>query len=137
VVVEALSTNGCFVPSSLDKPVGTGESSTPLGELLGVDDGAQGQAEARVILQPVVRKLSDRDRRILSMRFVEGLTQREIAKRIGVTQMQVSRLLTRIYCDLQPSSGNSSAIRSSPPNRVRRPMRSALEVLARNRYANR
>ena len=105
VVVEALSTDGCFSPSSLDKPVGTGESSAPLGELLGVEDAGQEQTEARVILQPVIRKLSDRDRRILNMRFVQGLTQREIAEHIGVTQMQVSRLLTRIYRDLRAGIG--------------------------------
>ena len=72
----------------------------------------QEAAEARVALAPVVRKLSARDRHILRLRFFEGLTQREIAEDIGVTQMQVSRLLSRIYRDLREdlgSSGHSSA----------------------------
>ncbi len=105
VVVEALSADGCFTPSSLDKPVVAGEASAPLGELLGVEDAGQEQVEARVLLRPVIRQLSERDRRILDMRFAQGLTQREIAEHIGVTQMQVSRLLTRIYRDLRVGIG--------------------------------
>jgi len=106
IVVEALSTDGCFSPSSLDRPVQTHETSTSLGELLSDhDDTVQDRAEARVVLQPVIRKLAERDRRILKMRFTQDLTQREIAEQIGVTQMQVSRLLTRIYRDLRVGIG--------------------------------
>ena len=54
----------------------------------------------------MLRALSDRDRQILTMRFYEGLTQREIAGRIGVTQMQVSRLLTRILGQLRSDVGD-------------------------------
>ena len=53
----------------------------------------------------MLRTLGERDRRILDMRFYEGLTQREIAARIGVTQMQVSRLLTRILGQLRNGVG--------------------------------
>jgi RNA polymerase sigma-B factor len=49
----------------------------------------------------VVKTLSDRDRRILMLRFFRGWTQQEIARDIGVTQMQVSRLLSRILSDLR------------------------------------
>jgi RNA polymerase sigma-B factor len=49
----------------------------------------------------VVRALSVRDRRILELRFFEGWTQEQIARDIGVTQMQVSRLLARILRDLR------------------------------------
>src|SRR5688572_32273303 len=48
-----------------------------------------------------VRGLSDRDRRILELRFFHGWTQEQIARDIGVTQMQVSRLLARILTDLR------------------------------------
>jgi RNA polymerase sigma-B factor len=104
-VVEALSTDGCFVPSSLDKPAQSDGSGPPLGELLGAADTAQELAETRVVLQPLIRRLSERDRRILEMRFLRDLTQREIAEDIGVTQMQVSRLLSRIYRDLRDGIG--------------------------------
>jgi RNA polymerase sigma-B factor len=72
-----------------------------ISDLLGGEDAAQGAVEARAMLAPVVRRLSDRDRRILLLRFFRGWTQQEIAEDIGVTQMQVSRLLTRIMADLR------------------------------------
>jgi RNA polymerase sigma-B factor len=104
-VIEALASDGCFVPASLDHPAG-GDGSTTLGELLPHDDASQNASEARVILRPVLRRLGERDRQILAMRFGEGLTQREIAERIGVTQMQVSRLLTRILGQLRTGVGD-------------------------------
>jgi len=102
-VVEAMSADGCFAPSSLDKPLAgvDGAGTATIGELLGEDDPSQEAAEARVALAPIVRRLKERDRRILYLRFVEERTQQEIADDIGVTQMQVSRLLTRILRDLR------------------------------------
>ena len=102
-VLEALASDGCFVPASLDHPTG-GDGSTTLGDLLPLDDD-HSASEARLVLRPVLGQLSARDRQILSMRFYEGLTQREIAARIGVTQMQVSRLLTRILGQLRNGVG--------------------------------
>ena len=99
-VVEALAADGCFTPASLDVPVGE-DGSTSLGELLGADDADLGRAEARIRLGPAVRKLKPRDRRILELRFFHGWTQEQIAGDIGVTQMQVSRLLSRILSDLR------------------------------------
>jgi RNA polymerase sigma-B factor len=98
-VIEALAVNGCFTPSSLDRPVAE-DSSVSLGDLLGGDDRDKVAAEARVMLAPVVRTLSERDRKILMLRFFRGWTQSEIAEELGVTQMQVSRLLSRILRDL-------------------------------------
>ncbi len=103
-VIEALASDGCFVPASLDHPAG-GDGSTTLGELLPFDDNEHRASEARLMLSPVLSKLGERDRQILTMRFYEGLTQREIAGRIGVTQMQVSRLLTRILGQLRHGVG--------------------------------
>ncbi|HET8603955.1 MAG TPA: sigma-70 family RNA polymerase sigma factor [Marmoricola sp.] len=109
VVDEALGADGCFQPTSLDRPVGE-DSGTTLGDLLDEDHDEREQeiVEARVMLAPVVRRLSERDRRILSLRYFEGCTQQEIADDIGVTQMQVSRLITRIVRDIRrevPSRG--------------------------------
>ncbi len=112
-VREAMSSEGCFAPASLDRRIGEGDGgqggSASLGDLLsGQDDEqeeAQRTAEARTVLGPHVRALGARDRRILELRFFVGLTQREIAEDIGVTQMQVSRLLTRILGDLRRSVG--------------------------------
>ncbi len=99
-IVEALSTDGCFTPTSLDTPVGSEESGT-LGELISDTDEELSSAEARVMLAPAVRRLSERDQRILYLRFFKQWTQEQIAQDIGVTQMQVSRLLGRILKDLR------------------------------------
>jgi RNA polymerase sigma-B factor len=102
-VREAQAADGCFSPSSLDRPVAglDGGGFATVGDLVGEDDRSQAAAEARVTLAPVLRRLKERDRRILYMRFFEERTQQEIAEDIGVTQMQVSRLLTRIMRDLR------------------------------------
>ena len=62
-----------------------------------------------MMLHPAMGTLSERDRTILRLRFFEGLTQREVADRIGVTQMQVSRLLTRILAQLRHRVGDIPA----------------------------
>ncbi|GAB3988121.1 sigma-70 family RNA polymerase sigma factor [Nocardioides marmoraquaticus] len=98
-VLEASAADGCFTPSSLDAPAGgadTDEGSSTLGSLLGSDDRDLLAAEARVEVEPLLRDLGERDQRIIGLRYYQGLTQREIAEQIGVTQMQVSRLLSRI-----------------------------------------
>lgn len=93
-VLDALAANGCFAPASLDAPVPEGEAA--LGDRLGGMDAAFDSAEARVTLTAVLRGLTARERRILELRFFGGFTQAEIGADIGVTQMQVSRLLNRI-----------------------------------------
>jgi RNA polymerase sigma-B factor len=103
-VLEAMDGQGAFTPASLDRLVGDGDAS--LGDLIGSDQASVQSAEARLVLAPVVRCLNERDRRILRMRFFDGLTQREIAEEIGVTQMQVSRLLARIFRDLRARLGS-------------------------------
>lgn len=102
-VSDALRAEGCFQPSSLDRPVGGPEGgTTTLGDLLVRPEEQETEAaEARVMLRPVVRRLRSRDQRILQLRFFEGRTQQEIADEIGVTQMQVSRLLSRIMQTLR------------------------------------
>lgn len=98
-VLDALAATGCFAPASLDAPVPEGEAA--LGERLGELDPAFDSAEARVTLAAVLRGLTPRERRILELRFFGGCTQAEIGADIGVTQMQVSRLLNRILARLR------------------------------------
>jgi RNA polymerase sigma-B factor len=99
-VIEALAADGAFTPASLDVPVGEDGAAT-LGDLMPGEEVDFASAEARVVLGPAVRALAPRDRRILELRFFEGWTQEQIARDIGVTQMQVSRLLSRILRDLR------------------------------------
>jgi len=77
------------------------DGAATLGDLMPDQDTDLESAEARVMLGPAVRSLAPRDRRILELRFFEGWTQEQIAQDIGVTQMQVSRLLSRILKDLR------------------------------------
>lgn len=94
-VVEALGASGCFVPTSLDASAGSRDDDAPsLVSSLGFEDAGFDSAEARAVLAPALARLSDRERLILEHRFALGRTQAEIGREIGVTQMQVSRLLT-------------------------------------------
>jgi RNA polymerase sigma-B factor len=108
---EAVQAFGCFQPASLDQPAGR-ESETSVGDLIAARDDDGPASEARVLLAPVVRRLPERDRRILYLRFFEDLTQEEIGEDLGVTQMQVSRLLSRILGslreELDPDGGQPS-----------------------------
>ncbi|WP_395656152.1 SigB/SigF/SigG family RNA polymerase sigma factor [Nocardioides sp.] len=110
-VLDALAANGCFSPASLDAPTPEGED--PIGDRLGEEDTAFVDADARVTLAAVMRGLTPRERRILELRFFGGYTQAEIGADIGVTQMQVSRLLNRILARLRErlvdSGGSLSA----------------------------
>ena len=99
LVLDSLAANGCFAPVSLDAPVGEGEMSPA--DRLGGPDLAFGSAEARATLGPLLRALTPRERRILEMRFFGGFTQAEIGREVGVTQMQVSRLLARLLTRLR------------------------------------
>lgn len=110
-VIEALNVGGCFTPTSLDAPAG-GDRSISVGDA--VADPHSGEAaaaaEARMILRPVMRRLSERDRALLRLRFFDERTQKEIGEEFGVTQTQVSRMLTRVLADLRDSL-------TSPPAR--------------------
>ena len=103
-VVEALSADGCFTPTSLDSPVGA-DGSAVLGELIPGEDSGLSDAEARVMLAPAVRALPEREREVLYLRFFRQQTQSQIAEEIGVTQMQVSRILARVLAQLRGQLG--------------------------------
>jgi RNA polymerase sigma-B factor len=105
-VEEALAADGCYSPSSLDRTMTTGdEDGAQLGDLIGADDLGFDRAEALVALRPLCRQLSERDRRIVYLRFFCEWTQARIAEEFGVTQMQISRLLSRILTRLREELG--------------------------------
>ncbi len=113
-VEEALAADGCFTPSSLDRPKVEGEAAS-LNDVLGREEAGYQQAEAIVALGPLCRSLSERDRRIIYLRFFHEWTQARIAAEFGVTQMQVSRLLTRILKQLRSELGERDlAIMAQP-----------------------
>jgi len=103
LVVEALAANGCFAPTSLDAtPVG---AENAIGERLGEHDASFDSAEARVALKPLLAHLDRRERVMLEMRFFKGATQSEIGEVLGITQMQVSRLLSALLGRLRDEIG--------------------------------
>lgn len=93
-ILEATAVDSCFTPQSLDAPIRG--SSGDLTIEPAFDDQGFDDAEARVVLEPALRGLAERDRQILDLRFAEGLTQAQIGEAIGISQMQVSRILTRV-----------------------------------------
>jgi len=94
-VVEVQGARGCFRPASLDAPARE-DASMPMGELLGEADSEYERVDNYASLTPLLAALTPRDRLILGLRFVHGHTQKEIGDRIGVSQMQVSRLLNAV-----------------------------------------
>lgn len=98
-VLDSLTANGCFTPSSLDAPLSEGDPAHT--ERLGGLDPGFASAEARVALKSVLTGITPRERRILEMRFFGDCTQAEIGAEVGVTQMQVSRLLSRLLARLR------------------------------------
>jgi RNA polymerase sigma-B factor len=104
LVVEALAANGCFSPTSLDATPAGGESG--IGERLGEEDVSFDSAEARVALKPLLAHLDRRERIMLEMRFFKGSTQSEIGEVLGITQMQVSRLLSALLARLRDELGS-------------------------------
>lgn len=98
-VATAHTARECYAPASLDLPVGVG--GCVLGELVAADDGAMGLAEARMLLRAALRTLSQTEREVVYLRYFEEQSQSEIAVTVGVTQMQVSRILSRTLAKLK------------------------------------
>lgn len=99
-VSEAMQARDCFQPLSLTQPTSHGSQLT-IADVLTDDDGWNDLSDGRVALAPAVRRLSERERRILYLRFFEDATQEEIGAEIGVSQMQVSRLLAKVLGQLR------------------------------------
>jgi RNA polymerase sigma-B factor len=100
-VLEAMEAGQAYRFTSLDAPVGGEDSGGSLGTSIGEEDESMVDVEHRVALSPLIAKLPVRQQKILHLRFFEGLTQSEIASRLGISQMHVSRLLARSLAQLR------------------------------------
>jgi RNA polymerase sigma-B factor len=101
-VLDALEAGSAHHSVSLDAPTDDGEGEVgSLAQSLGEDDERFETIDDRVTIATASRKLPARERKVLYLRFVEDLTQTQIAELIGVSQMQVSRILRRAVSQLQ------------------------------------
>ncbi|GGY80463.1 SigB/SigF/SigG family RNA polymerase sigma factor [Streptomyces omiyaensis] len=104
-IVQAELAHHAYAADSLDAPLTGEDADDPparaAGRATAVAEPAYGLIDDLVSLQPLIARLDDRDREILSLRFVHDLTQAEIGRRVGLSQMHVSRILTRVLDDLR------------------------------------
>jgi RNA polymerase sigma-B factor len=95
-VVEAMAASSAYEADSLDtRAVGDGDEREPLVATLGSEEPGYDLVEYGLSMRAAMAQLSEQERIIVAMRFFEDLTQSEIARRIGISQMQVSRVLRR------------------------------------------
>ncbi|HSK54297.1 MAG TPA: RNA polymerase sigma factor SigF [Jiangellales bacterium] len=100
-VLEGLESANAYSTLSLDAPE-LGESDGPaVIDSLGTEDEALQGVEYRESLKPLLAQLPERERTILLLRFFKGMTQSQIAERVGISQMHVSRLLARTLAQLR------------------------------------
>jgi RNA polymerase sigma-B factor len=93
-VLEALQAGGAYRAVSFEAPTGgTGEDAATLADSVGIDEHGFDRAEERATLATLLEAVSARERDVLRMRFNEDMTQAEIGAAIGVSQMQISRII--------------------------------------------
>ena len=99
-ILEGLESSNAYSAISLDAPDLDDETSA-MTDTLGVTDAALEGVEYRESLKPMLEKLPPREKRILLLRFFANMTQSQIATELGISQMHVSRLITRTLAQLR------------------------------------
>lgn len=102
-VTQALMAGNAYRTNSLDAAADDDENSiaAQVTETLGDVDPAYDITDDALAVAPLLRDLSERDRRILHLRFYENCTQSQIARELGVSQMHISRILARTLATLR------------------------------------
>lgn len=100
-VYEGLEAGQAYHSMSLDESLSNDGEGTSLGESIGAEDAALESVENHEALEPLIKELPERERRILALRFFYNMTQTQIAERVGISQMHVSRLLSRTLAKLR------------------------------------
>ncbi|MFK4088218.1 sigma-70 family RNA polymerase sigma factor [Kribbella sp. NPDC020789] len=100
-ILQAEQARGCFQPSSLDAPLASDGAGPSLGQLVRDPNNTYELVDQVISLLPVVDGLPPRERLIFQRRFVDHRTQAEIGAEIGVSQMQISRLLSDVMSRLR------------------------------------
>ncbi|CAL9508421.1 RNA polymerase sigma factor FliA [Streptomyces sp. enrichment culture] len=100
-VVEGMAAANAYTASSLDAQPEEDDTEGTLADRIGYEDHGLEGIEYVESLKPLIAELPARDRKILSLRFVAGMTQSEIGEELGISQMHVSRLLSRTLVRLR------------------------------------
>jgi RNA polymerase sigma-B factor len=111
-VLEALQAGGAYRAVSFEAPRGTDggeEDATTLADSIGVDEEGFDRAEERATLAQLLATVSPRERDVLRMRFEEDMTQAEIGAVIGVSQMQVSRVIRQALARLRAAADTDAS----------------------------
>ena len=112
-VLEALQAGGAYRAVSFDAPrAGGDEEAATLGDSVGVDEHGFARAEERATLQQLMTTVTPREREVLRMRFEQDMTQAEIGAVVGVSQMQVSRVIRQAITRLRAAADAEPA---APP----------------------
>jgi len=103
-IVEGMESSNAYATLSLDAGSDDSDDGGPsMLDAIGIDDEALERVEVRESVKPLLEGLPEREKRILLLRFFKNMTQSQIAEEIGVSQMHVSRLLTRTLAQLRTS----------------------------------
>ncbi len=94
-VLEGLEASEAYRSTSLDELLSSEQGSATVGELVGEADSEIDRVEYRQALRPLLAELAERERTIVVLRFFGNLTQTQIADKVGISQMHVSRLLAQ------------------------------------------
>jgi RNA polymerase sigma-B factor len=100
-VLEGLESSNAYSAISLDAPDLGDDDTGAMADSLGVTDAALEGVEYRESLKPLLEQLPPREKRILLLRFFANMTQSQIAAELGISQMHVSRLITRTLAQLR------------------------------------
>ena len=102
-IIEGMESSNAYSTPSLDASDSSDDGPPSMLGVLGVEDHNLVHVEIRESLKPVLEGLDPREKRILLLRFFKNMTQSQIAEEIGVSQMHVSRLLTKTLKQLRAS----------------------------------
>jgi RNA polymerase sigma-B factor len=107
-VLEAFDVQEAYAPLSLDAPLDEDSEASTLADRVATDDDLE-LVEEWVEFEPHLRRLDDRERQIIVLRFFRDWTQSEIADELGISQMHVSRLLSQTLHSLRDAVGATRA----------------------------
>ena len=102
-IMEGIESSHAYATLSLDASDDNDDGPPAMLATLGVEDANIEHVEVRESIKPLLEGLGEREKRILLLRFFKNMTQSQIAEEIGVSQMHVSRLLTRTLAQLRTS----------------------------------